>query len=109
VHIVKNDEESPSHQILYNDKGGKSCLATKATLAEKAKKLLAKITKSSPMNIIAHNIRRSAPETTGGTDPSEVPIAMATKFPATMMTLSVVSKAGNVMPSLFPKRPENLL
>jgi hypothetical protein len=32
---------------------------------------------------------------------------MATKFPATMMAHGVVSKAGNVMPSHLPERPEN--
>lgn len=37
-------------------------------------------------------------------DPSEVPVVMATKFPATVMVLGVVSNEGDVMPPhFFPK------
>jgi len=31
-------------------------------------------------------------------DPSEVPVVMKTKFPATVMVLGVVSNKGDVMP-----------
>jgi hypothetical protein len=88
--------------------------ATKTRRLEKAKKLLARIKHPAvPNPLIFFSDEKNFTQDQKVnrrnnrwlcSDPTEVPIVMATKFPANVMVLGVVSNGGDVMPPhIFPK------
>jgi hypothetical protein len=88
--------------------------ATKIRRADKAKKLLAKIKHPTvPNQLIFFSDEKNFTQDQKVnrrnnrwlcSDPTDVPIVMSTKFPATVMVLGVVSNEGDVMPPhIFPK------
>jgi hypothetical protein len=114
VHSEKNDEGGPLLKILCNEKGavhvgdhqGKAGGEGQEAPSEDHTSLVPnhliffsdekKFTKDQEINRRMNRWLCS--------DPSEVPIIMSTKFPATVMVLGVVSNEGDVMPThFFPK------
>ena len=118
-----NVDEKTIRNIMKKELGYKSYAlkrgqfmteATKARRAEKAKKLLNRLKAPTTQNQLIFfsdekNFTQDQKVNKKNnrwlcSDPKEVPIVMATKFPATVMVLGVVSNEGDVMPPhFFPK------
>ena len=112
--IVRIMKEQLGYKSYALRRGQFMTEATKARRAEKAKKLINRLKSPASQNMLIFfsdekNFTQDQKVNRKNnrwlcSNPKEVPIVMATKFPATVMVLGVVSNEGDVMPPhFFPK------